>query len=389
MNDLFQKATDFIEQFYRETNREGIAKRLSEIQLEINQTGSYYQTYEELEFGAKLAWRNSNRCIGRLFWNSLKVRDCRHISTSAALFSELETHLNFATNGGKIRSTISIFPAKNTTQNINWKIWNYSLLQYAGYNQHATVVGDPKHIKFTEAAQQMGWKGQYTSFDLLPVIIQNNEEAPQYFEFKPATVLEIPIEHPTLDWFSDLNLKWYAVPLISNMILKIGGLEYTAAPFNGWYMINEIASRNFGDTNRYNLLPIVANKMGLDTSQRVSLWKDRAMIELNEAVLYSYTKAGVSIVDHHSAAEQFMQFNHLENKKKRDVTADWAWITPPMSASATPVYHQEWEDKILEPNFFYRKEEFSINSNSLRTQAHHCPFYQEIAQRSICLNKTN
>lgn len=31
----------------------------------------------------------------------------------------------------------------------------------------------------------------------------------------------------------DLGLRWYAVPAISHMRLRIGGLSYPAAPFNG------------------------------------------------------------------------------------------------------------------------------------------------------------
>lgn len=36
-----------------------------------------------------------------------------------------------------------------------------------------------------------------------------------------------------------------------------------------------------------NLQPI-AEKMGLDTKKSSSLWKDRALVEINIAVLYSY-----------------------------------------------------------------------------------------------------
>jgi nitric oxide synthase oxygenase domain/subunit len=48
-----------------------------------------------------------------------------------------------------------------------------------------------------------------------------------------------------------LHLKWYGVPIISNMDLKIGGITYPTAPFNGWYMVTEIAGKitncNFSD----------------------------------------------------------------------------------------------------------------------------------------------
>ena len=34
--------------------------------------------------------------------------------------------------------------------------------------------------------------------------------------------------------------------------------------------------------------------MGLDTSRDRTLWRDRALLELNVAVLHSYEKAGVT-----------------------------------------------------------------------------------------------
>ena len=55
--------------------------------------------------------------------------------------------------------------------------------------------------------------------------------------------------------------------------------------------------------------------MGLDLHDKNSLWKDRALIELNQAVLYSFRKAGVKIIDHHSASKQFMQFMRQEEKE--------------------------------------------------------------------------
>lgn len=78
-------------------------------------------------------------------------------------------------------------------------------------------------------------------------------------------LLQVPIRHPIYDWFADLGLKWYAIPAVANMHFDIGGLRYTASPFNGWYMVTEVATRNFGDAGRYNVLPAVARKMGLST----------------------------------------------------------------------------------------------------------------------------
>lgn len=58
------------------------------------------------------------------------------------------------------------------------------------------------------------------------------------------------------EWFKELDLKWYAVPAVSNMFLEAGGLEFTACPFNGWYMGTEIGVRDFCDVQRYNILQV-------------------------------------------------------------------------------------------------------------------------------------
>lgn len=67
----------------------------------------------------------------------------------------------------------------------------------------------------------------------------------------------IPRPHaPRLEWFSALGLRWYALPAVSNMLLEIGGLEFPAAPFSGWYMSTEIGMRDLCDPHRYNILEV-------------------------------------------------------------------------------------------------------------------------------------
>lgn len=54
--------------------------------------------------------------------------------------------------------------------------------------------------------------------------------------------------------------------------------------------------------------------MGLDTRNPTSLWKDKALVEINIAVLHSFQKYNITIVDHHTASESFMK--HYENEMK-------------------------------------------------------------------------
>lgn len=63
------------------------------------------------------------------------------------------------------------------------------------------------------------------------------------------------------DWFKDLGLKWYGLPAVSNMLLEIGGLEFSACPFSGWYMGTEIGVRDYCDNSRYNILEVRSTSM--------------------------------------------------------------------------------------------------------------------------------
>lgn len=58
--------------FYR-SNNAAYETRWEQVQKEVNSTGTYQLTETELAFGAKLAWRNSGRCIGRIQWAKLQV----------------------------------------------------------------------------------------------------------------------------------------------------------------------------------------------------------------------------------------------------------------------------------------------------------------------------
>ncbi|SDQ88565.1 nitric oxide synthase oxygenase [Natronobacterium texcoconense] len=352
--DLYAEAEAFVRECYTELEREDeIEPRLAEIRRSIAESGHYEHTPAELEHGARMAWRNSNRCIGRLFWKTLNVIDARDADDAESVSEELCRHLEVATNGGDVRPTITVFrPMIRGRQQV--RLWNYQLIRYAGYETDDGIVGDPDELAFTEYCQSRGWEGEWTDYDVLPFVVQIDDEEPELFEVPDDLVLEVPIEHPDHDWFADLGLQWYGVPVVSNMRLEIGGLQYTAAPFNGWYMATEIAARNFADEDRYDMLPEVAARLGLDTERNRELWKDEATVELNRAVLHSYEQAGVKIVDHHTAAEQFEAFERREDEADREVTGDWSWLVPPVSPASTHIFHKTYDNRVDTPNFFYQ-----------------------------------
>jgi len=353
-SSLFEQAQEFLQQYYSECNLSGIEKRLDQVQVEILRTGSYRLTEKELTYGAKLAWRNSNRCMGRLFWKTLKVRDRRTLSCAEEVFADALAHLKSATQGGKIRSTLSVY-ATPDEGDLGFRILNKQLIRFAGYTlPNGEILGDPGSVSFTSYCTSLGWEGKKTPFDVLPLVIQREGEPARWFVLPEEQVLRVNLTHPDYPWFQELKLQWYAVPVISDMRLEIGGISFPCSPFNGWYMLTEIAARNLGDEQRYNLLPLLAKKLNLDTRQVKTLWKDKAMLVLQEAVLHSFQAQGVTLVDHHTASEQFLEFCKQEEGKGRLVQADWAWIVPPAAGSTLGVFHQEWGNQILSPNFYYQ-----------------------------------
>ncbi|HKS99539.1 MAG TPA: nitric oxide synthase oxygenase [Rugosimonospora sp.] len=367
------EAEEFLRLFHAERPHAGpVARRLRQVRAEIGETGTYVHTRHELTFGAQVAWRNASRCIGRLYWRSLLVLDRRGRRTGDEIFDDLVTHLHVAGGGqpadadgphqvsrrrpGQIRPVISVFDQARPGRRFA-RVWNDQLIRYAGYpTATGEVVGDPRATDFTTEARRLGWAGKGDPFDVLPIVLETPGEGVRLFELPAEAVLEVPLAHPEHRWFAELGLRWYGIPAIANMRMSIGGVHYPLAPFNGWYMGTEIGSRNLGDKDRYNLVPAVATRLGLDTSTEDTLWRDRSLVELNRAVLWSFARAGVRISDHHTESARFLAHVERERRAGRPTPADWTWIVPPMSASQTAVFHRYYHEADLRPSFYLDRD---------------------------------
>ncbi|MFJ9822952.1 nitric oxide synthase oxygenase [Streptomyces sp. NPDC101160] len=358
------QAVDFVRRFHQEQPQAGDAadaeRRIREVLAEIDRTGTYEHTPAELAFGARVAWRNAARCIGRLYWRSLVVRDLRHVTDADDIAAECFEHLRLAGNAGRIRPVVSIF-APDRPGRPAPRIVNDQLVRYAGHRTpDGRWIGDPRGAVMTSRARELGWKRDEEPFQVLPLMVQERPgtaaSRPEWYELPDDSVLEVPLSHPEHPWFAELGLRWYAVPAISDMVLEIGGVRYPAAPFNGWYMGTEIGARNLADAERLDLLPVVADRLGLDRSSERTLWRDRALVELNVAVLHSFQEAGVTMADHHTESERFIRHIAQERRQGRPTPADWSWIVPPLSASTTPVFHRYYDpvDPALRPAFLAR-----------------------------------
>ncbi|GAA2816039.1 nitric oxide synthase oxygenase [Saccharopolyspora taberi] len=279
-----------------------LAPRLSQVRADIARSGTYRHTTEELTHGARIALRDSGWCTSGVPWRHVQVRDLRGLRNASPVARECFEHLRLATNGGRIRPLITVF-APDSPRRPGPRIWNEQVVRYAGYpGSDGGTLGDPRYAGFTTAAQRLGWKppARRGRFDHLPLVVETAHEGPAAFTVPRDVVQEVPLEHPDLPWFARLGLRWHTVPLISNLHLVIGGIRYPAVPFNTWFVGTEIGTRGLADENAYGVVQEVAGELGLDTSSERTLWRDRAIVEINRAVLFSFDSARVTVTDHHA-----------------------------------------------------------------------------------------
>jgi len=274
--------------------------RVSSVRTAIRSRGSYLQTYDELLAGARLAWRNHSRCVGRAIWHTLELRDARHVRTADDVAAECIRHLTESTNGGKLRPTITVFADPGNGPAIS--IVNRQLIGYAGYRREDRFIGDPANVELTDLAIELGWSAPHGRFDVLPLILSVDGEL-SWYPVPESAVLRIALSHPDYPHIADLGLTWHANPAVSNMILASGGLRYPAAPFTGWFVATEIGARDLVDHDRYDQLDNVADAVGLSRG-RNDLWRDRAMVILTEAVMHSFAQAGVTKIGRASCRER-------------------------------------------------------------------------------------
>lgn len=87
-----------------------LAKRKIDIEDQVRSTGTYSHTEEEVVHGARVAWRNSAKCVGRIAWNTMLVRDRRHVTDLNHMFAECIEHQRLATADGSLKAVmVSVF----------------------------------------------------------------------------------------------------------------------------------------------------------------------------------------------------------------------------------------------------------------------------------------
>ncbi|GHP15259.1 nitric oxide synthase-like protein [Collybia sordida] len=318
--------------------------------------GSWTQTFEELKFGVRRAWRNARKCIMRSHCEELKLCDLRSVTSSAKMAIELIRTVSEAFNNGNILPTVFVFPPR-TANSRGPMIWNDQILMFAGYQAHdGSILGDPTNVQLTNAIIELGWEPPHTRsrWDLLPIVTMAEGDLPVIAELPSHLRALVKIEHPQYyDAFEELDLKWVPFPALSRLGFDIGGVQYTAAPFIGWFMDAEIGVRNLGDTFRYNALPDIVRALRLDEGalEDVDSFEDlpeyqqlamlsRAQTELNYAVYHSFLREKVTMSDSLTASMKWTRFDdEFQKKNGYRLPSDPYWLAPPQG-SIIPTWHR-------------------------------------------------
>ena len=221
---------------------------------------------------------------GRISWNTLQVRDCRHIDDPAAIFKEVHEHQRIATAGTNIQSVMTVFKPKKVDEPLGTRFWSSQFVRYAAYKDEetGTIMGDPANLDMTEYLLERNlWTPPEpkTPFDVMPLVLKvPGVEKPYIHQLPAEAVFEVKLEHPTNVEFANLGYRWATVPAISGFKMNLGGIVYQNMPFNGWFMSTEIV-RNLME--RYaGANEKVADCFGVDRKTN-PLWRQTIAVEVS------------------------------------------------------------------------------------------------------------
>jgi nitric oxide synthase oxygenase domain/subunit len=78
--------------------------------------------------GARVAWRNSAKCIGRIAWNTLLVRDRRNVTDPDEMMAECFEHQRLATSDGSLKAVMTVFRPQKPNERLGVRFWNVQLV---------------------------------------------------------------------------------------------------------------------------------------------------------------------------------------------------------------------------------------------------------------------
>ncbi|KXZ51519.1 hypothetical protein GPECTOR_12g482 [Gonium pectorale] len=155
LETLVREAIEFQGLYHREkgSSEEVKQARISAILDEIRATGTYTHTFDELQHGARVAWRNAPKCSNRKFWEDgvhghqnrttrtlddevpaqeLNLLDYRHAETPEDMFQACLEMLEKATLTCVTTANLVCFRAQTPGTQDGPRVWNTQIIRFAG-----------------------------------------------------------------------------------------------------------------------------------------------------------------------------------------------------------------------------------------------------------------
>eukprot|EP00984_Skeletonema_dohrnii_P025776 scaffold14965_cov155-Skeletonema_dohrnii-CCMP3373.AAC.1 len=112
---IMREAMEYLELYYHERSEDMSGtkgflpkeERMAQVRKAIHETATYAHTFDELEHGARVAWRNAPKCSNRKYWQQLKLLDCRDENTNEGMFGSCIKHLTKAVACGSAEAYVT------------------------------------------------------------------------------------------------------------------------------------------------------------------------------------------------------------------------------------------------------------------------------------------
>ncbi len=304
-----EETEGFLQRFFVE-NRvpTAFSARWDEVQPQLLTESGYQPTPEELAYGVRIAWRQSRNAFERPFWPDVAVRDVRHLHHPDDVAHAVFTHLELAYNGGAVRPLVTLFQADRANRP-GPRLWNPALPLFSSQRH-------PQQAAFVAAITKLGWHSSGDLYEVLPLVVECAGFAPQIYPVPPEKALAVALVHPEHLWFKTLNLRWNTLMAVADQPLWLAG-QGDRSPLVSGVQLSRAVVAWLQEAEGESLLLRIAGYLRLDTQRDASLWRLKAMTTLEEAVLWSFERAGVTVVETYSAARRFAAFVAAETAANR------------------------------------------------------------------------
>ena len=192
---------------------------------------------------------------------------------------------------------VSVF-APDTPWRPGPRIRNDQLVRYAGYAEPGRVLGDRRYVDFTTAVCRLGWRpptGRTRVRQAAAGGADRRTRGSRCSRCRATSCARCRWSTRSCRGSRRSGLRWHAVPVISNC-----GCASAASPTRRRRTTACTSARRSArtcspTTPRTGSRGVIAERLGLDTTSERTLWRDRAVVELNRAVVHSFDAAGVTI----------------------------------------------------------------------------------------------